>query len=533
MNADGVIALYDGLRGDKQDAKCWADELRKFVLPFSPTALQSKFNFMGVDLKSLHDSTAVRANERLAAAHQSFLSDPGKLWFCFKPSAAMGDGVAKNSTVKKWLAGCAERIYQALAESNFYTVNHQALLDRCGLGTGSFFGGIGNDGRLLFSYVPFDSFVFSEDDHGLPSLLIREFEQTADQAAAFFGGVDRLGDLMRTAYDDVVQRYKRKFTVLHAVGRRDRFDPRSEREFFSVYVAREDKHVLEEGDFEHFPYMVSRFLKWMGQYGVCPGRLCWPDILDLQFGRRVMRVLSELKAFPRTKSSADVVGRINFRPGGNTVVGKLDASLPVTWADGGSYQEVLAEMELHRQSVREAYYLDMIDLFGSGNSGMTATEVNARLEDRLMAFSPTFCQHLNDFRPMMLRIFALMFRARLLDVDHVPRELMIEHEDGSAVFNPQAMPKVVYTSKFAQLMEQVHVNGVLAVTDDVKNMVELCPSIMHRFDFDFGVQELARGRNVPEGFIRDDEEARAAEERVMAMQAAMQAGNQADGGQRM
>ena len=31
MDAEGVVDLYEGLKSEKQDAKSWADQLRKFV----------------------------------------------------------------------------------------------------------------------------------------------------------------------------------------------------------------------------------------------------------------------------------------------------------------------------------------------------------------------------------------------------------------------------------------------------------------------------------------------------------------------
>lgn len=515
MDAEGVVDLYKGLKSEKQDAKSWADQLRKFVLPFSPTELESKFSWMGVDLKNLHDSTAVRANERLAAAHQSFLFDPGKIWFSYEPSSTLGLDNKASSRVKKWLGDCAERVYQALTESNFYTVNQQALLDRCGLGTGAFYCGMTNSNKLVFSYVPFDSFVFAEDDLGMPCMFIRSFEWTAAQAVKFFGGVNRLSKGMKEAYGDEVERHKKKFTILHAVGKKDHYDPLTEMECFSMYVEKTDKHVLEEGGFEEFPYMVSRFLKWGNQFGIAPARLCWPEILHLQYNKRVSRLLGELKAFPRVKTSADLVGRVNLRPGGQTPVKGTD-QLPQEWATVGQYSELMAEMEQDRQVVRSAFYLDVLDLFGAHTGEMTATEVNARLDEQLRAFSPTFFQHLNDSRPVMLRVFALMFRARLLNRENVPKELLLIDSDGGEIFNPEALPQVVYNSKFIQLMKQVHSGGIMSATEVVARMAQFDPTVVHRFDWNFAAQEVVRNGGVPEKFIQDDEKKEERMKEVMA-----------------
>lgn len=505
MKGQDIVSLYNSVKEDKRDAETWATELKKFVYPFSPVALPGKFSFLGVDLKNLHDSTAVWSNQRLAAAHQSFLSDPAKLWFTFEPSAALGSKVQNNGSVKKWLRDCAERTYQALAESNFYTVNHQALLDRCGFGTGSYYGGVSNDRRLMFSYVPFDSFVFSEDEQGMPNLLIRKFEWNAVQAARWFGGVEKLSEEMKQAYADDVERVKKKFTILHAVGRKDQFNPLKEKEFYSYYVEEKSDYILEEGGFNEFPYMVSRFLKWIGPWGLAPARLCWSNILSLQYGRRVIRLLGELKAFPRLKVSKDLVGKVNMRPAGQTVVGTVDGNFPMEWGTVSDYREVMNEMEMDRKEVRSAFYLDMLDLFGAQSGQMTATEVNARLEERLLAFSPTFCQHLNDFRPMMLRIFRLMLEARLFDMN-IPQELMIETPTGGHEFNPKALPDVVYNSKFAQLMKQVQISGLVGSQETIGNIAKFDPGVIARFNFDFAAQEVVRGMGVPEGFIRDDEE---------------------------
>lgn len=123
--------------------------------------------------------------------------------------------------------------------------------------------------------------------------------------------------------------------------------------------------------------MVSRFLKWVGPWGLAPARLCWSNILSLQYSRRITRTLGELKAFPRLKISKDLVGRVSLRPGGQTVVGQGDAALPAEWGTVGDYREVMNEMEMDRQEVRSAFYLDMLDLFGAQTGQMTATEVNA------------------------------------------------------------------------------------------------------------------------------------------------------------
>lgn len=522
MKAGDVIELWGRLGESKSDAESWARRLRQFVYPLSPDRLDMKFRSLGVELSQVHDDTAIRACERLAAAHQSYLSDPGKIWFSYEPSAKLGVRSKKSQAVTKWLRDCADKTFQALSESNFYTVLHQAVLDRVGIGTGCFYGGMSNEGKLMFTYVPFDCFRFEEDEYGMPSVLIREIQMTAAQAVGWFGGAEALPDGMKEALGDEKEMHIRKFRIYHYVGKSTDEAKSGGFRYESVYVSGEEGKEIERGGFNEFPYVVTRFLKYAGPYGVSPGRLCWSSIMNLQYARKGQRLLGNLKAYPRVKASAELVGRIDMRAGGVTVV-KDDERLPVEWATVGSYGELDKEIENERQIIKESYYLDMLDLFGSHSRQMTATEVNARMEERMLVFSPTFCQHLNDFRPMMLRIFRLMYAGRLFDMENVPQELLKANEYGGVEFNEEAMPDVVYNSKFTQLMKQVHNNGLQQSMAIIQGCAQLDPSILARYDMDYGCSEMVRGLNAPEAFMRSDKEKEEAlmRQQMAAMQAAM------------
>lgn len=500
-----MVGLWNRLAESKSDADSWASYLRQYVYPLSPTNLAQKINSLGMELSAVHDDTAIRACERLAAAHQSYLTDPAKIWFSYEPSTKLGELHKKSTKVKKWLRDCAEKTFQALAESNFYTVLHQAVLDRVGLGTGCFYGGISNTGKLMFIYVPFDSFRFEEDEYGMPNVLVRRMEMTASQALSWFGGEEKLSKEMRDSLSDPKECHIKKYTVYHYVGKATHPQKNDGKAYESIYVAEDGKHILEKGGFKEFPYAVTRFLKYAGPYGVAPGRLCWSSILNLQGARKAQRLLGNLKAYPRIKASAELVGRVSMKVGGVTVV-KEGEQLPVEWATVGTYSELDKEISNERDIVKSSYYLDMLDLFGQHNRQMTATEVNARIEERLMAFSPTFCQHLYDFRPMMLRIFRLMYEARIFDVDNVPQELLQANIMGGVDFNADALPDIVYNSKFAQLMKQVHNQGLINSIQAIQAFGSIDPSVLARYDMDYGCSEIVRGYDAPEAFLVSDVE---------------------------
>lgn len=538
-----LTGLYRSMERERTEFDTWWTRLRDFVMPFSPEGFRVPVTLSdGVVLKGLTDSTAVIACERLAAAHQSHITPSYKRWLTFEESpAVMVSDNAEKAEVATWFATSTEVTMQAFTESNFYSATHEMYQDRVGAGTGCLFADKDNWGRLLFTRVPFGSFVASEDASGNVNCVGRVFEFTADQAVEFWGK-DRVSEQILAVFGDEGRRYTEKFKFLHFVRKRERWFPgrlKCGRPYESIYVEMGSHNVLEHPDddsngFEEFPFAVSRFAKWESVYGYAPGRRVWPDILGAQRHRRILNVNAELSAFPRILKSAKQSGVIDMRPAGETIVSEADIArnLPREWATQGRSIEGAAEWERCKESIKMAFYLDILQLFENSPGNKTATEVNAMLDERLIAFSPTFSQFVSDFRPMMQRVFFLLYRKGAFP--EPPECLLRKDASGEVMKYADGLPMIVepgmvYNSKFAQMLRELQNSGMLKTMEflgNVGQMGERGLETLDLVDFDYVLKKVGRANGVPEGFFVKDKlvkevRKRREEQRAMAQQMAM------------
>jgi hypothetical protein len=397
-------------------------------------------------------------------------------------------------------------MFQALSESNFYEKSFESYNDRCGFGTGCLYAGVTNEGELTFQNVPFGSYVASEDANGKVNMLQRLYTMTAVQCRDFFGESALTKELI-DALDDEKLRYTKQFNVLHTVREREHFLPGNlgpkQMPYESVYVLKDTGAILEESGMQEFPFMVSRFVKMASVYGYAPAMRCFPDIVGIQRTARIQSLLAELQAFPRMKVPAELSGRVNFRPGGITYVKANQGDALQEFATRGSYPTAVEERQHYADAINEAYFIPDLNLFESVKRQMTATEVAERADERLNIFAQTFCQFISDLRPLMERIFNLLYRSG--QFSPAPEQVLVaSRKTGNLV--PQ-VPEIVYTSKFAQKIREVQTQGMTNFLGVVGNMMQLGQagaSVLDRYDLDFCAQELARGYGVPEKMIRSD-----------------------------
>ena len=82
----------------------------------------------------LFDSTAITANNLLAASLHGTLTSPSLQWFHLKLREAV---LNQERDVQLWLENSAKRMYDLYNESNFNTEVHELYLDLCSVGPGA------------------------------------------------------------------------------------------------------------------------------------------------------------------------------------------------------------------------------------------------------------------------------------------------------------------------------------------------------------------------------------------------------------
>ncbi len=495
-----ILDSYQSLKAARAPWDSWWDALRHYVLP---DRLHTETDADTADPPPTHhlsDTTAVEACQKLASGHMSYMTPSNEQWF--KWSCPLPDA---GDEAESWYNRCSEIANRELGLSNFYTELHECFLDRVGLGTGSLYCGSTRSGNLLFRHIPCGEFVCAENDERQLDTYMREFSFTPHQAAAKFGA-GALGPRGRAMLEKNRNPHEGELRFLHVVRpratRNRRRDNARNMPFKSLYYCLDDQRCVQESGYREMPYMVTRFLRWgAGVYGLAPARLVYPDIRQAQFLNRILDMLGEVAAFPRILELANQAGEVDLRAGGRTIINPESASLgfPREWATQGRYDVGMDRLRQKQESIRRAFFVPMLELWEDRKQQMTASEVYARENERVMQFSPSFTLFASDFRPLMERVFALLFRMGRFP--QPPSTVLKADRNGEPGIE---MPQVVYQGRIAMVMRRMQAEGIARTLQRLQLMSGLDAGMPDHVDLDRTFRMTARMDGVPEELLRPE-----------------------------
>lgn len=220
-----------------------------------------------------------------------------------------------------------------------------------------------------------------------------------------------------------------------------------------------------------------------------------------QFFNRILDMLGEVAAFPRILELANQVGEVDLRAGGRTLISPESASLgfPREWATQGRYDVGMDRLRQKQESINRAFFIPMIELWSERKLQMTAAEVYARENERVMLFSPSFTLFTCDFQPLMERVFAQLFR--LGRFPKPPNSALVADRRGEAAI---AEPHVVYQGRIAMIMRRLQAEGMERTLTRLQSMVGLEPTLTDHIDLDTTFRLAARLDGVPEQMLRPE-----------------------------
>lgn len=501
-------------------------ELRDLVYPRGKANEDDKSNN---DPSRGHCERANKGVQALAAAHSAYITPAGEMWFKFESS-----DIKKDDEADEWLNDTTEITHKQLASSNFYSESHECWLDRASLGTAAMFCSYSDENKkLVFDHIQCGSFSVAENELRKTDVIVRHYEQSAYKIVNRFGENGLRCEKVRAAYNDAKKRYSKSFRVAHIVRpseghnqQRVILDSRSKR-FESIYFLEDEDFILEESGFDEFPFFVTRFLKWgSGPYGLPPAFHIKKTIKRCKSLETLLDVLGEIKAFPRILELANQVGEVDFRAGGRTIVSPEAAQmgLPKEWGTSGDYNIGMDLLKRCEEIIDEAFYIPALQIISSVDRQMTATEVIARENEKLLTISPSFTLLTDEMEIIFNRIFALLFRAG--HYPKPPKSLITENENGAFV----TPPKIQLTGKMAIAFQRLQTDGLIRGMSQIGELSQVYPGMTDVVSPREAGKIILRTLNVNEDVIRSDaelkemDEERAAQAQAEQDMAMLQAG---------
>ena len=437
----------------------------------------------------LFDSTAITANNLLAASLQGTLTSPSLPWFSIK---LRDEELNENRDVQLWLEDTARRMYDTFNETNFNTEVHEMYLDLCSIGTAALFVEEGSNGfdtdGIHFNCLHIAEYYIQESIDGKVDTLYRKYKLTARQAVQEFG-FDNVGEKIQTASKE---RPDHKFNFIHAVEptadyERSTGKSATKLKFHSCHVCEEDKMVVRTGGYNEFPYLVPRWSKATGEiFGRSPSFNALPDIKTLNKAVEIgLKAWAKAIDPPLLVQDDGVIGRVRMTTAGITVIRNDGAVKPLQIGKNWQITD-LKENQL-RTAIRQAYYSDQLQL--QEGPQMTATEVQVRYELMQRLLGPTLGRFQSEFlNPLIERVFGIMYRAgALMQEPDIIKGTKIDVEYLGPLARSQRMEESVAIERLYSL---------------AMNIAQIDPAIMDNIDHDEAVRLRGKLLGVPKTVLR-------------------------------
>lgn len=531
-------AIFDRWTALNTDLQIWRtqwQEIADFMMPRKAGISAVTYTPNSNKESLLFDTTAQDAAMTMAGGLMSWTTPANEVWFTFEPIFELRD----SDPVRRWLLACSERIKELLANSNFYTENHEDLLNHCTFGTSALYSSMEN-GRYSFESLPVGSFAIEENADGEIDTLFREIVLSARQAKEKFGE-ENLPKKLRDCLVDS-SKIDTRFTFIHAVYPR----PESERPkdalgrsaskgkaFASCYIETTTKHLVQEGGYDTFPFAPGRYLKWSAlgnksPYGYGPGFAALPDVRQVNHMQMIQDCAAEKAIKPSLTADSRLEGEIVLSPGGITYVEPDYVETKVLQAQG-NYPVGEDRIKMRQEAINAKFHKDMFMMFQGLDRQMTAREVAERASEKITLISPAFSRLITEkLTPLLKRLFNLAAENGLLP--DPPPEAIAKQENGIATVPD---PAVSYSSRLALAIRQLSNIGFQRQIEMDMLIAQARPEILDYYDFGTITKETASNNGMPIKWIFSDEKveeirAQRAEAQQAAQQMeALQAGSQA------
>jgi hypothetical protein len=463
------------------------------------------------------DNTAVFGARTLAAGLMSGITSPARPWFRLE---IKDKDLMESGPVKTWLHDTATLLRAIFASSNTYRSLH-TLYEELGLfGTGASVLLPDFDNVVHHYPLTVGEYALATNAKGEVNTLAREFQMTVEQMAMQFGK-DNLSTTVRNLYDKGA--YDAWVDVVHLVEPRRERDTRKmdglNKRFASYYIEpgqdNFDKFLSESG-FNRFPALTPRWVVTGNDvYGTSPGMECLGDVKQLQHQQLRKGQAIDYQVNPPLQVPAKYKEAHKSRlPGGVFYVDSLGQQSGVRSAFDVNLnlQHLMLDIQDVRERIRSAYYADLFLMLANDNrSGITATEVAERHEEKLLMLGPVLERLHNELlSPLIDTTFEYAREAGILP--EAPPEL-----EGMEL-------NVEFISVLAQAQRAVATQGMDRLLGTVSQMAAVNPAVLDKINFDQVVDDYGDAYGVnPKIIVPDDVAAGIRQQRAQAQQAAQAA----------
>lgn len=492
-------------------------EVSTYLLPANGRFFVQDRNKGNKRFNSIYDSTATKALRTLAAGLMAGATSPARPWFRLHTS---NPGLDTQQDVKVWLSQVSDIMHQVFQQSNAYRALQQTYEELGAFGTSAVVVLPDFDNVIHCYPLTAGEYCIAQDAKGNVTTLYRRFQMTVGQLVKEFGLAACTGTV-QAMYHTGTQ-LDQWITVQHSLEPRYDRDPAKadakNMAWGSYYheVGANESLFLRESGFKRFPALCPRWSVTGGDiYGVSPAMESLGDIKGLQHKQLRKAQGIDYQTNPPLLVPVNMKNRdLDRLPGG---VSYADAQGPTSavknlFEVNLDLQWLIHDIQQDQQRINSTFFADLFLMISNNTDpNMTATEVSARQEEKMLMLGPVFERLSNElFAPLIKITFDAMMEGNA--VPPAPQSLQ------------GAQIGVQYLSVLAQAQKSINTNATDRFVQSMGMVAQMKPDVMDKFNEDAWANTYSEELGLdPSLIVADDKVQALRQSRAQAQQAQQQA----------
>lgn len=451
---------------------------------------------------TVYGSISELAARSLASHLATTLRPAGRTWF---KARAKNEALNALPSVRMWCDMVTRITYAHLYDprANFERQAAECDRDLVVFGTGVLRPSWNRArGHLQFKTFHLKQACISVDHNGSPDMSFIFWEVTLRQLTQMFPE-EKLPQAIKDKLSQRECDLEQKVEILHAVLPNEAYKHYGAKAgrfpYSSLWIAVKEKALIEEGGFYEYPDVVSRWETATGEvYGRSPAMTALRDARLHDAITRSLVDASEMALIPPLQGPAQAVkGGIDLRAGGFTAYDLQGfqnfTRPPIEPIQLGKQPDHVFDLLLKiEERIGAAFFRDILELPAAHTGTLTATEINARLDQYLRTAAPIFARLETYNAGIVNRVFNIL--AREQEYPPAPPELQGEEIEFE------------YEGPMKQARDKFEALKILEGLQMIGGIAAYKPEVIDNLDGDVTARLIGIRADLPEAIFKPIEE---------------------------
>jgi Bacteriophage head to tail connecting protein len=453
--------------------------------------------------QAIVDETGMLAARTLATGLLSGLTSPTKPWFRL---GLQGISDIPEGPAKAWLADCTQRMLDVYAKSNFYQSLGTAYHDMAVFGSAAQIQYEDSEDVIRFYNPCLGEFFFGLSNRLEVDTLYREYTYTVSEAVKEFG-MENLSESTQNMAKSAASQ-DTEIVIGHAIEPNTEIFEAGESRGWPVLRSFKYRECYWESTsnagttrqgflircngFKERPFVGLRWdVTSNDPYGRSPGMDALPAVRQLQIEqRRKAEAIDKMVRPPMVASVSMKNEPMDILPGGvSFVADPSGAGFKPAFTVEPRIAEMMEDLKEVQDRVNKVFFVDLFLMISNLGTVRTATEIDARREEKLILLGPVIERTENEgLDDIIERTFAIMSRRKLFAPP--PAEL-----SGAPI-------TVEYISLLAEAQRAASTAAIERVLQLVGGLVAVKPDAIDNLDTDALIDHYADLLNLPPNLLR-------------------------------